>query len=135
MTTLTAAERAAFATAYTKTLINAWSDEAFADRLQQRPAETLTAAGIAVPDGTTVALQRVAAAEPVDGEPTGVQAQLAAYERSAATGHFVFYLPDAPQIDRAELAESELSSVAAGGIWDPYCCSCCPSCCSASGSG
>jgi hypothetical protein len=61
-----------------------------------------------------------------DGKRDGsVDIQVGLYEEGLNTGHFEIRIPEVPQVDTAELTDSELEGVAAGDI---NCC-CCPCCC------
>ncbi len=136
MSKLTAQDRAAFVSAYAKTLVSSWSDTNFIQLLLADPVAVLAVQGITLPTGiqvTVVPMPR-SAVDP-SGTDSGTDAQVELYARARDGEPFTLYLPDPPAVDLAELSSSELHGVAAGGIWDPYCCSCCPSCCSAAGYG
>jgi len=129
---LTGQDRAQFVSDYSRALVTSWSNEAFSRQLDDEPRIALAQVGITLPADARVHVVRPTA-RPDDQYANGVDRQLELYESGLATGLFEFYFPDAPLLDTSELAMAELHGVAAGGIWDPYCCSCCPSCCSASG--
>lgn len=127
-------ERTAFVSNYTHLLINTWTDPNYLNQLVAHPDATLAEAGIELPSGSSVIIHPTAPAPaPGDADRSGVDAQIELYEIGLLTGAFDFYIPEAPGIDTAELNASELQDVAAGGEWGSYCCSCCPSCCSAAG--
>lgn len=130
--TLTADSRAAFVTAYTRVLISSWSDDAYSDKLDSDGPAALREAGVELPAGADVQIVRTDA-DPADNGESGIDAQVELYDQGLQSGAFTFYIPSAPQIPTEQLASGELHGVAAGGVWDPYCCSCCPNCCSASG--
>jgi hypothetical protein len=129
---LTPEKRAAFVTAYTRVLVNTWSGEAYAHQLDTDPLAALAQAGVDLPAGAAVEVVRTAA-EPADGASGGIDAQVELYELGLTGRTFTFYIPAPPHIPTEQLESGELHGIAAGGIWDPYCCSCCPNCCSASG--
>lgn len=136
MSTLDDTSRAAFVAAYSKLLVTSWTDPAFTDLLLADPHTVLADLGINLPAGTEVTVVPVPATDlDPTAAPTGTDAQYELFESSCSGGDFTLYLPEPPRVDLAELSASELHGVAAGGIWDPYCCSCCPSCCSAAGYG
>jgi len=113
-----ATERSQFVAGYTKLLTNAWSDEAFKKRLLADPVRVLEEVGLDVPAGSTVDIE--------DSKGEGnLDDQVKLWEDGKASGKFIVYVPNAPQVDTAELSESELEGVAGG---DSYCCCCSPCC-------
>jgi hypothetical protein len=115
--------RAEFVNAYTRVLITAWSSEEFATKLASDTREALAEAGLELPGNAEVVLIRSVPSSTKDGN---LDKQIELYEHGLATGHFEFHIPETPQVDVAELSESDLDGVAAG---DVNCC-CCPcSCC------
>jgi hypothetical protein len=121
--TMSPRERAEFVNAYTRVLITTWSDDAFAGRLDTDPAAALRECGIDLPAEAIVDVLRVIP----EGEQEGsLDVQIEAWERGAETGHYSLYVPGTPQVDTAELSESDLDSIAAGLF---ACCCCCPCCC------
>jgi hypothetical protein len=119
-------ERTDFIDAYTRLLINTWSSEEFASRLDTDLRGALIECGIAVPEGATV--ERVRDIPEVQREG-GLDVQVEEWERGQETGQFYVHIPETPQVDIAELTEGDLEGVAAG---DYYCCCCCPCCCCSS---
>lgn len=116
-----AQERSEFVNAYTKVLTAAWSDEAFAARLEQDPKAGIKEFGLEVPSAAEVHLVREI---PVGhGEPDMDQ-QVQWWEDGRASGRYELHIPQAPELDMSELAENDLEAVSAG-----YCCTC-PCCCS-----
>ena len=115
--------RAEFVNAYTRVLITAWSSEDFAQTLESNPRQALAEAGLELPGSAEVVLVRTIP----DGRHEGnLDRQIDLYEEGLVTGRFEFHIPETPQVDVAELSESDLDGVAAG---DVNCC-CCPcSCC------
>ena len=114
-----AAERSKFVGAYTKLLTQAWSDEAFMQRVRSNPNQALEEVGLSVPAGTKVSVQ--------DSQGEGdLDQQVSLWEQGIASGNVTLYVPNVPQIDTAELSESELAGVAGGA--DSYCCCCSPCC-------
>lgn len=122
--TLTQNERAEFVNSYTRVLINAWSSEDYAAKLETDPRGALAEAGIELPGDATVTISR--AVPDASNSEGGVEVQVDLFETGLETGHFEFKVPLVPQVDTAELSESDLEGVAAGG--DINCC-CCPCCC------
>ncbi|NNG37447.1 hypothetical protein [Nakamurella aerolata] len=120
--TLSPKERAEFVNNYTRALISAWSSEEFSQRLAQDPRAALAESGIELPANSTVDIVRAIPDGPREGS---VDIQVELYERGLENGHFEFRIPEVPQVDTAELSESDLEGVAAGDI---NCC-CCPCCC------
>jgi hypothetical protein len=113
-----AAERSKFVGAYTKLLTQAWSDEAFMKQVRSNPNQALEEVGLSVPAGTKVNIQ--------DSQGEGnLDEQVSLWEKGIASGEVTLYVPEVPQIDTAELSESELAGVAGG---DSYCCCCSPCC-------
>jgi hypothetical protein len=113
-----AAERSKFVGAYTKLLTNAWSDEAFMQRVRSNPSQALEEVGLSVPSGTKITVS--------DSKGEGnLDEQVTLWEQGIASGEVTLYVPEVPQIDTAELSESELANVAGG---DSYCCCCSPCC-------
>jgi len=121
--TMNPRERAEFVNAYTRVLITTWSDDAFADRLDTDPPAALRECGLDLPAGVRVQIVR----EIADGEQEGsLDVQIEAWEHGAETGQYSIYVPGTPQVETAELTESDLDSIAAGLY---ACCCCCPCCC------
>jgi len=113
-----AAARSKFVGSYTKVLTNAWADQAYMDRLKADPKPVLEEAGLSVPAGVTV---HIADSQ---GEGT-LDEQVGIWEQGIAAGDVTLYIPAVPQVETAELSESELAGVAGG---DTYCCCCSPCC-------
>ncbi len=113
-----AAERSQFVGAYTKLLTNAWSDEAFMNRLKANPAAVLGEVGLTVPAGASITIS--------DSQGEGsLDEQVRLWEDGSKSGSITLYVPTVPQIDTAELSETELEGVAGGST---YCCCCSPCC-------
>jgi hypothetical protein len=113
-----ASERSQFVGGYTKLLTNSWSDEAFKQRLLADPPAVLDEVGLTVPSGAQV--------EILNNQGEGsLDDQVELWEEGIASGTIKLYVPDAPQVETAELSETELAGVAGG---DSYCCCCCPCC-------
>jgi hypothetical protein len=115
-------QRSDFVGAYTRVLISAWSNEEFAAKLDSNPREALAESGIELPSGARVTVDR---SDPSEAHSGNLETQVALYERGLSTGEFEFHIPRTPQVDMAELDDSELANVAGG--MDIYCCPCC--CC------
>ena len=113
-----ASERSQFVGGYTKLLTNAWSDEAFMQRVKSDPKAVLDEVGLSVPAGATVDIRNT------QGEGS-LDEQVRLWEEGQKSGKITLYVPDVPQIDTSELSESELEGVAGGGT---YCCCCSPCC-------
>jgi hypothetical protein len=113
-----AAERSKFVGAYTKLLTQAWSDEAFMQRVRSDPRPALEEVGLSVPANAKISIQ--------DSQGEGdLDEQVSLWEQGLSSGEITLYVPNVPQVDTAELSESELSGVAGG---DTYCCCCSPCC-------
>lgn len=117
-------DRADFINAFTRALITAWSSEEYSARLESQPVEALREVGVHLPEGADVQVSRAVRDEP--GGQNELDEQVDLYESGLATGHFVFHIPETPQLDTSELTEGELDDIAAG--WSVGCC-CCPCCC------
>jgi hypothetical protein len=116
-------ERAEFVNAYTRVLLAAWSSEEFASRLEADPRAGLAEHGIVVPEDAEIDLVRTI--PPGDHEPS-LDVQIDLWTRGIETGHYELHVPETPQVDTAELSESDLMGVAAGLTIN---CCCCPCCC------
>jgi hypothetical protein len=112
------AERAQFVRSYTKVLTNAWSDQAFLDRLKSSPKDTLAEYGLDV-GGASVSV-----VTEVRGEGS-LDEQVELWEKGKSTGEITLFVPDIPQVETEELSDEALESVAGG---DSYCCCCSPCC-------
>lgn len=115
-------ERAEFVNTYTRVLITAWSSEDFSNRLAQDPKAALAEAGLAIPADAEVDIVRTVA----DSPEASLDSQVQLWETGIATGRYVLYVPETPQIDMAELSEGDLDAVAAGLV---VACCCSPCCC------
>ncbi len=113
-----AAERSKFVGAYTKLLTQAWSDEAFMSRVRSNPQQALEEVGLTVPAGTKISIRDTQGEGNLDD-------QVSLWEQGISSGNVTLYVPEVPQIDTAELSESELAGVAGGST---YCCCCSPCC-------
>jgi hypothetical protein len=113
-------ERATFVSSYTKVLTRAWSDSAFASRLEEAPVETIAEYGLAVPPWGQVVILRS-----VGGSPD-LEAQIRLWEEGAVTGEYRLHVPPAPVVETKELSEADLASVSGGDV--TACCCCCPCC-------
>lgn len=118
-------ERAEFVNSFTKLLTKAWSDDQFAAKLDNNPKEAAAEVGLTVPAQGEVVIVRDFEGEYSDDHNARIDAQIALWETGKDTGRYELHVPRTPQIDTAELSESELEGVAGG-----YCC-CCPCCCCA----
>jgi hypothetical protein len=120
-------ELAEFVQNFARVLVTAWSSEEYSARLGTDPRSALAEAGLHVPANSDIAIVRSALAEGLDGT---VAHQVGLWQQGLATGHFELHIPDAPQIDTAELAESDLLGVS-GGVnpIDVTCCCAPPGCC------
>ena len=85
-----AAERQEFVGGYTKLLTNAWSDEAFMQRVRSNPAQVLEEVGLKVPSGATVTIS--------DSKGEGnLDDQVKLWEEGAKSGNITLYVPDVPR--------------------------------------
>ena len=118
-------DRTAFVNAYTRILINAWSSEEFAGRLDSDPKAALRESGLDIPaDGEVVLVRQFP-----EGQPEGdLDVQIALWERGLESKVYELHIPETPQVDTAELTEGDLDSIAAGEITVYVCC--CPCSCS-----
>jgi hypothetical protein len=126
--TLTEEERADFIGGYTRALINAWSTEEFAAKLDADPKAALVEVGIVIPDNAEVLVDRGVAGPSADKQEGSLEDQVQMYAEGRTTGVYRFSIPADPQIETNELSEEDLAGMAAG---TSYCCSCCTNpCCS-----
>ncbi|WP_156822630.1 hypothetical protein [Demetria terragena] len=120
-----------FVAAYTQVLLASWSDDAYANRLDENPRSALAEAGLFLPEGVAVQITRAdtASDDPADFESQStavrLERQVQRYVEGLRTGLVVLHIPETPQIDTSELDLDELDEVAAGVV---SCC-CCPCCC------
>lgn len=114
-------DRAMFVRGYTKVLTNAWSDDAFMDRLKADPKDVLKEFGLDTGSG------KVELITEIHGEGN-LDQQLELWNKGADSGVYTIYVPTVPQVDTQELSEADLDAVAAG---DGEACCCCssPCCC------
>lgn len=113
------AERASFVGGYTKILANAWSDDAYRQRLMDGPKAALAENGLDVPEDATVTVVNSVAGD------ASLDEQVELWEAGEESGNYRLYVPTEPQVDTSELSEDELAAVAGG---DTYCCCCSPCC-------
>ena len=113
--------KTAFIASYTKVLNQAWSSNEFMRRLEAEPQSVLAENGLATVVDGTVVIRRTR-----EGEPD-LDAQISLWDLGHATGQYVLYVPNTPQISTLELSEADLDDVA-GGTGDACCC-CNPCCC------
>ena len=116
-------DRADFVGGYTRAVINAWSNDEFAALLESDPKAALAEAGIAIPDGATVRVDRRDPG-PEQGGDSSLEQQVELYEAGQASGTYVFLIPSTPQVNTEELSEEDLAGVSGGDS-----CCCCPCCC------
>jgi len=119
-------QRTEFVNRYTRALINAWSSEEYSAKLDGNPREALAEAGLELPAGAEIVVVRNA---PEGHSDTNIDVQVNLYERGLQSGTFEFHIPQAPQIDMAELSEGDLDSISAGELSPDINCCCCPCCC------
>lgn len=100
---------------YSKVLVQAWTDASFNAKLHDDPQFVLNQNGFAIPDSATVNI------EDAEGSPD-LEAQVKAWNDGHDSGHYVFYVPEQPQLG------VETSKDPTGLAQDTYCCSCCPCC-------
>lgn len=112
-------DRQEFVKSYTTILTSAWSDEAFARRLNEDPKAVLTENGFDVPSDATVEIVSSTAGE---GD---LEDQIRIWQEGLESGSLKLYVPEMPQVEAGELSESELEAVAGGTT---YCCCCSPCC-------
>ena len=126
--TLSEEDRADFVGGYTRALINAWSTEEFAAKLDADPKAALVEVGIVIPDNAEVLVDRGVAGPAADNQQGSLEDQVQMYVEGQTTGVYRFSIPADPQIETDELSEEDLAGMAAG---TSYCCSCCTNpCCS-----
>jgi hypothetical protein len=116
-----ARSRSVFIASYTRVLNQAWSSAEYMKRLESDPHATLAESGLSTVVGSTVTIEHGRAADPDLNE------QISLWEHGHATGRYVLYVPNTPQICTAELTEADLDAVG-GGAGDSCCC-CNPCCC------
>lgn len=112
MPTLSAADEG-FVHAYSKLLVEAWTDPTFKSLLMANPYEVARNAGLNPAPGATVTI------EGQSGSPD-VQAQIDAWKEGATSKHYILYVPDQPQLG-VQSSESAVGDTS-------YCCCCCPCC-------
>lgn len=115
--------KATFIASYTKVLNQAWSSDEFVRRLESEPQTVLAENGLAMVVGGTVTIERS------NGGAPDLDAQVFLWENGHATGQYVLYVPNTPQICTTELTEADLDDVSGGGA--DACCCCNPCCCQA----
>jgi hypothetical protein len=121
---LNAQERAEFVNSYTRVLITAWSSEDFSSRLATNPKAALAEAGLTIPANAQVEIIRSV----TESSPeASLDSQVQLWEAGIASGRYVVYVPETPQIDMAELSEGDLDAVAAGLTIACCCTPCCTS--------
>ena len=118
-------DRTAFVNAFTRILINAWSSEEFAGRLDSDPKTALRENGLEIPADAEIVLVRQFPDSQQEGD---LDVQIALWERGLETNVYELHIPETPQVDTAELTEGDLDSIAAGNILIYACC--CPCSCS-----
>ena len=116
-------DRADFVGGYTRAVINAWSNDEFAASLDSDPKAALAQVGIAIPEGSTVTVDR-RNPTPEQESDCDIDQQVKLYEDGQASGSYVFLIPSTPQLETEELSEEDLVGVAGGDS-----CCCCPCCC------
>ena len=121
---MTQAQKDEFLAAYSRVLIGAWTDDAYAERLDSDPAEALRERGIEVPAGGKLVVTR---AIPDGAGTPDEDAAVAKWNAGAATGVYILSVPATPQVDFSELSDSDLVGISAG--LSVGCCSCPCSCC------
>ncbi|MET9634293.1 hypothetical protein ABZX92_43250 [Lentzea sp. NPDC006480] len=113
--------RVTFVAAYSRVLSHAWSSDEFTERLLDQPKQVLNENGLETPADAAVEIVRARDSDP------DLATQIALWESGFATGRFVLYVPDMPQINTQDLWDSDLDSMA-GGAGACCCCSPCSSC-------
>jgi hypothetical protein len=120
-------QRASVANSLARVLITAWSSAEYSARLGTDPRSALAEAGLEAPAGSDIVIVRT----PLPDNPQGdIDLQIRLWEEGLATGRFELHIPDMPQVETTELADSDLTEVSAGIVPDPACC-CSPCCCTA----
>jgi len=115
-----------FMSAYTKILIEAWTNDEYAARLDSDPVEAIREFGLEVPEGANLLVTRVIPEEHAEPSEEGAAAK---WENGVVTGTYVLSVQEIPQVDLDSLTEEDLLAIAAG--WSVSCCSCTPCCCCA----
>jgi hypothetical protein len=104
---------AGFVHAYSKLLVEAWTDPSFKKLLKSNPYDAAKNAGLNPVAGATVTVMD-------QGGSPDVGAQIAAWRAGDTSLKYVLYVPDQPQLG-VQSADAALG--------DPsYCCCCCPCC-------
>jgi hypothetical protein len=112
MATLSAQDQS-FVHAYSKLLVEAWTDPSFKKLLTTDPTAAARNAGLPFNAGSTVVVQDLAGAPDIDQ-------QLATWAQGDQSGTYVLYVPDQPQLGM------QTASTTVGDT--SYCCCCCPCC-------
>lgn len=103
----------AFVHAYSKLLVQAWTDPSFMAMLQANPYEVAKTAGLNPSPGATVTLKDMA------GSPD-VHDQITTWRQGDQSGNYILYVPKQPQLG------VQTAGAAVGDT--SYCCCCCPCC-------
>ncbi|CAN5259375.1 hypothetical protein BH10PSE4_BH10PSE4_03420 [soil metagenome] len=102
----------AFVHAYSKLLVEAWTDPSFKSLLEANPTAVAKNVGLN-PGSGTVTL------EAGSGSPD-VTKQIDAWNQGASTGKYILYVPSEPQLGVQSSGDT---------VGDTsYCCCCCPCC-------
>ncbi len=117
-----AQERSEFVTNYTRLLTTSWSNDEFAQLLDDDPKSALSQVGLNVSSGSQVVLVRIIPT--VGSHEPSLDRQIELWERGQSTGLYEMHVPKTPQIATQELSEGDLMAVSAG---DSCCCT--PCCC------
>jgi hypothetical protein len=112
MATLNPQEQA-FVHAYSKLLVEAWTDPSYKAILESNPYEAARNAGLNPVAGATVTIK--------DGSGSpDVTSQIQAWKEGATSKNYILYVPEKPQLGVQS---------AGGSVGDTsYCCCCCPCC-------
>jgi hypothetical protein len=102
-----------FVHAYSKLLVEAWTDPSFRSLLQADPTAAAKNAGLNPKAGGTVTI------EDKSGN-ADINAQVQAWREGDESGNYTLYVPDEPQLG--------VQSGAGAVGDDSYCCCCCPCC-------
>jgi hypothetical protein len=109
------ANETAFVHNYSKVLVHAWTDATYNQKLHEDPVFVLNQAGFGLPADANVQVT-------AGGGNPDLKAQVDAWEAGKASGDYVLYIPDKPQLGVEESKDTS------GLAQDTYCCCCSPCC-------
>jgi hypothetical protein len=116
------ADRAVFVAAYSRLVVEVWSDPDRERRLVEQPRALLGEYGLELPEHVSITVHR----ERGNAEPD-LDAQVSEWSTAIERGELALYVPVLEVDGELEIDEHELDSVVAGLDASSACC--CPCCC------